>query len=84
MEDKEHLNGTVFAGTFVIADGEESRFIRLVNSVRKQGAENLREPHRVHSRFLRCSALRLRDLVATEKKGHSASVRSSAFYPLYI
>jgi hypothetical protein len=81
MEDKEKLNGTGFTGTFVVADDGESRFIRLANSGRKQGTEDLREPHRVNNRFLRCSALRLRGLVATEKKGHSASASSSASYP---
>jgi hypothetical protein len=38
----------------LVSDDEESRFIRLVDSGRKQGAEDHREPHRVNNRFLRC------------------------------
>jgi hypothetical protein len=30
-EDNEQLNGSRFTGTFAVADGGESRFIRLVN-----------------------------------------------------
>jgi hypothetical protein len=54
MEDDEKLNGTSCTGMFVVADNAESRFIWPANSGRKQGTEDLREPHRANSRFLGC------------------------------
>jgi hypothetical protein len=54
MEDNEKPNGASLTSTLVAADDGESPFIWLVKNGRNQGAEDLRENHRVNSRFLRC------------------------------
>jgi hypothetical protein len=48
-EENEKLNSTSSTRMLVVADDREGRFIWLVNSGRKQGAEGFREAHRVNT-----------------------------------